>query len=374
MSDRELGLTRLDDYPWHQTTAPFPLPSTSDPRFNDGYYWGFYSKGCFAYFGMRLYPNTNVLDGYAGAVADGEQRTVRASRALRPRVDELKVGPLQLEVQEPMARQRLTFDESGTGIAFDVSVEASGPPFFEEPHVHHRRGRLLNHVLRYTQLCRVDGTITIDGELRAVQRWYGVRDHSWGIRESMGPPIPLRGTEPNRGDPRAMRLWLPWEIEGQQGLIALHEDSDGNLIDFEGVLRDGDGPEVEIVSARHAFEYTPGTRRLERGGFAVTTAAGDEHEFTFKVVAGPLSPQGFGYVRGWQDGQPPGVYRGAEHVEFDRFRVDDPATIAGPEHVALERRMGVSEYPAVVVHADGRRGMSQIEHPVFKPYRPYRLE
>lgn len=108
MSDPELPLTRLDDYPWHQTTEPFPLASTADPRFNDGYYWGFYAEGCFAYFGLRLYPNTNVMDGYGGAVVGGEQRTVRASRALRPRVDELNVGPLRLTIQKPMQRQRIS--------------------------------------------------------------------------------------------------------------------------------------------------------------------------------------------------------------------------------------------------------------------------
>lgn len=374
MSDRELPLTRLDDYPWHQTTEPFPLASTSDTRFNDGYYWGFFAPGCFAYFGMRLYPNTNVMDGYGGAVVEGEQRTVRASRALRPRVDELMVGPLELTIIEPMERQRLQLADNDSGVSFDVTIEASGPAFFEVPHVHYRRGRLLNHVLRYTQLGRARGTLTVDGEQREVDRWYGVRDHSWGLRASMGPPIPIRGTEPTTGDPRAIRIWLPWEIDGQQGLFAMHEDSDGNLVDFEGVLRDGDGPEVELVAARHAFRYTPGSRRLESGSFAVTTAAGDEHAFSFDVVAGPLSPQGFGYVRGWKDQQPPGVYRGAEHVESDRFRVDDPTTVAGPDHVEPSRRLGVSEYPAVLRHTDGREGMTQIEHAVYKPYRPYGLQ
>jgi hypothetical protein len=374
VSDPELPLTRLDDYPWHQTTEPFPLASTADPRFNDGYYWGFYAEGCFAYFGLRLYPNTNVMDGYGGAAVGGEQRTVRASRALRPRVDELNVGPLRLTIQEPMQRQRISVGENDSGVSFDVVVEASGPPFFEEPHVHYRRGRLLNHVLRYTQLGRAQGTITVDGSVREVERWYGVRDHSWGLRASMGPVIPLRGTEPTIGDPRAIRIWLPWEIDGQQGLFALHEDAHGKLVDFEGFLRDGDRAEVPLVSARHAFQYTPGTRRLERGTFAVKTAEGDEHEFTFEVVAGPLSPQGFGYVRGWKDKQPPGVYRGAEHVESDRFRIDDPHTVAGPDHVEPHRRLGVSEYPSILRHSDGRQGMTQIEHAVYGPYHPYGLE
>jgi hypothetical protein len=373
MSGFELPLTRLDDYPWHQTTEPFPLPSTSDTHFNDGYYFGFYGDGAYAYFGLRLYANTNVIDGYAGCAIHGEQRTVRASRALRPRVDELAVGPLTLTIVEPMQRQRLQVAANDSGVAFDVTIEASGPSFFESPDIHYRRGRLLNHVLRYTQLGRAAGTITVDGEAIPVKHWYGTRDHSWGLRASMGPPVALRGVEPSVGDPRAIRIWLPFEVEGQQGMFALHEDSDGRQLDFEGVLREGDDHEVALVSARHQFRYTPGTRRLEGGEFSITTEEGDEHSYHFEVVCDPVSPQGFGYVRGWHDEQPPGSWRGADHVESDRFRVDDPATAAGPAHVDVARRLGVSEYPSALTHADGRRGMTQIEHAVYRPYRPYGL-
>jgi hypothetical protein len=374
VSDPELPLTPLDDYPWHQTMQPFPLPSTSDTHFNDGYYFGFYGEGCFAYIGMRLYPNTNVIDGYAGAAAFGEQRTVRASRALRPRVDELRVGPLELKILEPMQRQRLEVAANDSGVHFDVTIEASGPAFFESPDIHYRQGRVLNHVLRYTQLGRAEGSLTVDGKTLAVERWYATRDHSWGLRASMGPHIQIRGVERSAGDPRAIRIWLPWEIEGQQGMFAMHEDSEGNVLDFEGRLRETGGPEVPLVSARHAFVYTPGTRRLERGEFSVVTAEGTEHNFTFEVATDPLSPQGFGYVRGWQDGHPPGSWRGVEHVESDRFRIDDPTTVAGPPHVEPARRLGVTEYPSALRHADGREGMTQIEHAVYRAYRPYGLE
>jgi hypothetical protein len=379
-SNPELLLTPLDEYPWHQTMAPFPLPSTSDTHFNDGYYFGFYAAGTFAFFGMRLYPNTNVIDGYAGAAIGGAQRTVRASRVLRPRVTELEVGPLKLELPEPMKRQRLVVAENESGISFEVCIEASGPPFLESPDIHYRMGRLLNHVLRYTQLGRADGSMTVDGKTVPVKGWYGCRDHSWGIRASMGPHIALRGIEPTTGDPRAIRIWLPFEVEGsdgaasrQVGMFALHEDSDGNRLDFDGRLWEGDGPEVSVLSAGHQFQYTPGTRRLERGEFSIATATGAEHSYSFEVVADPISPQGYGYVRGWQNGEPPGTWRGPEHVETDSFRVDDAAEVAGPDHVEARRRLGVTEYAATVRHSDGRTGMTQIEHAVYKPYRPYGL-
>jgi hypothetical protein len=364
-------LTALDDFPWHQAIAPFPMPTSTDTRFNDGYYFGFFARGHYAFFGMRLYPNTNVIDGFAGALVRGEQRVVRASRALRPRVDELEVGPLRLTIVEPMRTQRLQLAENDTGVTFDVTIEASGPAMFESPDIHYRQGRLLNHVLRYTQLGRANGTMHHDGEAIPVEGWYVVRDHSWGIRASMGPHIPIRGVDRTARDPRAIRIWMPFDVGDHQGMFALHEDADGNLLDFDGRLVARDGTETALVSARHAFRYLEGTRQLTDGEVTLVDEHGTEHHYTFEVVADGATAQGFGYVRGWKDGEPPGTWRGVEHVETDRFRIDDPHQKAGPDHVPVEKRLGVGEYPAVIRSADGHEGMTQIEHAIYGAYRPY---
>jgi hypothetical protein len=369
----ELRLTPLDEYPWHQAISPFPLPAVSDTRFNDGYYFGFFAEDRFAFFGMRLYPNTNVMDGYGGMVVDGEQRTVRASRALRPDVDRLQVGPVRLTVLEPMVRQRIELLENPTGVSFDVEFTAQAPVVFESPDIHYRRGRLLNHVLRYTQLCRATGTITIDGREERVDRWYADRDHSWGIRASMGPKIRLHGTEPSVGDPRAIRIWLPFELDDHTGFFSLHDDSHGNRLDFDGMIRRPDGTELELVDAEHRFRYVPGTRRLTGGEYTLIDAEGGRHEYAFEVVCDPASPQGYGYVAGWGDGEAPGCWRGAEHLEHDRFRVDDPHEIAGPPHVEPRRRLGACEYPVRLQGPGGSAGMAQIEHMVYRAYEPYGL-
>ncbi|MGH2937950.1 MAG: hypothetical protein ACRDPE_07510 [Solirubrobacterales bacterium] len=370
----ELSLTALDDYPFHQAMAPFPVPSSADPRFNDGYYFGFFSRGQFAHFGLRLHPNNNVMDGFAGAIAHGEQRVVRASRALRPDTDTLAVGPLRMTVLEPMLKQRLQLDENPTGITFDVTIDARSPAFFESPDIHYRRGRLLNHVLRYTQLGRAHGTMTVDGEEIVIDDWYSDRDHSWGLRASMGPKIPIKGVEPSRGDPRAIRIWMPFDLGDRFGMFSTHEDSDGNRIDFDGHLHGPGERHVELVDVEHSLRYLEGTRRLLGGEFTLTDAEGARHGYEVEVVADPACAQGFGYVRGWQDGDQPGTWRGAEYIESDRFRVDDPNEIAGPPHVPIERRLGVCEYPTVVRGPEGRTGMAQIEHMVYKPYRPYGLK
>jgi hypothetical protein len=42
--------------------------------------------------------------------------------------------------------------------------------------------------------------------------------------------------------------------------------------------------------------------------------------------------------------------------------------------VPVERRLGACEYPVALRDADGRTGMAQIEHMVYRPYRPYGLK
>ena len=94
------GLNPFDDYPFHQTAAPIDVPATSDSHFNDGYYFAFYRPDVHVFCGLRLHPNSNVMDGYAGVVWEGEQRDVRFSRALRPRANDLAVGPFRLDIVE----------------------------------------------------------------------------------------------------------------------------------------------------------------------------------------------------------------------------------------------------------------------------------
>ena len=93
-----LRLNPFDDYPFHQAITPIDIPASSDPHFNDGYWFSFYRAGSYAFCGLRLHPNSNVMDGYAGAVHGGEQRNIRLSRALRPRTNELTIGPFRLEI------------------------------------------------------------------------------------------------------------------------------------------------------------------------------------------------------------------------------------------------------------------------------------
>lgn len=39
-----MHLSAFDDFPFHQYNQPFHVPETSDSHFNDGYYFGFFTR------------------------------------------------------------------------------------------------------------------------------------------------------------------------------------------------------------------------------------------------------------------------------------------------------------------------------------------
>ena len=97
-------LLRFDEYPYHQITASFAGVAGSDPQWNDGHYVCVSDQAgqvCLTS-SLRLYHNNDVLDGFVCLRHAGRQYNIRLSRRLRPHMDELVVGPLRLEVIEPM--------------------------------------------------------------------------------------------------------------------------------------------------------------------------------------------------------------------------------------------------------------------------------
>jgi hypothetical protein len=362
----------FDDFLIHQNATPIDVPASSDRHFNDGYWFGFYTDGMYAFMGMRVHPNNNVIDGYAGMVVGGDQRSLRFSRALRPRANELHVGPLHIEVLEPLRRQRITLEANEMGLEWEAEMDAYAV-WPEARHLQHRHGVVLNDLLRYTGVCQPSGWASVDGARHDLGDWYGARDHSWGIRSTMGPRTPLGGTLDEARDPRAIRIWIPFRCGRQFGFLHTHEDSEGRVLDFEGQIHDGERI-IHLQAIRHAFRYHPGSRRLAGGDFTLIDVDGGEHDYRFTVTCEGVHPQAFGYNQGWSDGGNPGSWRGPDVQESSRFDVRDPRTSPFAEHLPRHRWLGATEFSASLEGPDGQSGMAMVEHMIYGTYRPYGFE
>ena len=367
-----MRLHPADDYPFHQHPAPFNMPVTSDAKYNDGYWFAFYSADWYFVSVLRLHPNVNAIDGAACVAHDGRQHCVRFSRALRPRYGDLDVGALKLEILEPMQRLRLTLGDNPAGIRFDVELEAQAPPFVEERYQNFKYGAIIADTIRYTQVCRASGTAALGDEELEVADWYALRDHSWGVRASMGPPIKIGGTErpPEELDHRALRLWVPFQCGDHAGFFHSHEDPSGETLDFEGRLDFADGRSVELAAVEHALEYVPGTAWPSGGSFDLIDTDGVRRHYELRASGTPADVHGLGYYRGWLDGGSAGMYRGPEHSEHNVYDMVPGNGKPGPEHVAEKRRLGPTEYPMHLTGSEGE-GMAQVEHHIYGRYDPY---
>ena len=106
-----MPLTRLDETLRHQIPTTFDHVGTSDPRFFDRYWFSCYDPAgsLTMIIGVGLYMNMNVFDGFVACQVprDGggsNQRNFRFSRALRPDIDRVGVGPLDIEIIEPFEK------------------------------------------------------------------------------------------------------------------------------------------------------------------------------------------------------------------------------------------------------------------------------
>src|SRR3954465_7762299 len=99
----------MDEYPYHQITATFAGVAGTDPAWNDGHYICLSDMAGEVALAssLRLYQNNDGMDGLVCVRAQGKPYNLRVSRRLRPDMGSLSVGPLRLEIVEPLKAVRL---------------------------------------------------------------------------------------------------------------------------------------------------------------------------------------------------------------------------------------------------------------------------
>ena len=92
------------------------------------------------------------MDAYA--ISSIEKKThygVRASRILRPRYDEVEVGPFVYEVIEPLRKIRYACADNDFDISYDIEFEGVLPCHAEDTQYFMDNGRVVEHANRFDQ-------------------------------------------------------------------------------------------------------------------------------------------------------------------------------------------------------------------------------
>lgn len=328
-------LGKLDDTLWHQLATTFDHVGTSDPRFFDRFWFAVYDPNGTAalQIAMAVYNNMNVMDGGCVMVRAGVQRNLRLSRALRPQFEPV-VGPLRVEIEEPLERMRLLLahDENADAkrhIACDLRWQAVLPPEEEQPHFERIRGRVAQDYQRFNQVGEVTGWIEFGDERVEVDRWWGGRDHSWGVRPGVGGiEEPVTGESPPFSEVGTLFYFLFFSTEALAGHVQFMERGPERVY-LTGLIRERDAADradLEVVDAALRFELFEDTRRCRTTILDITLRDGRSLALETTTIGSAICMTGLGYG-GWDDAKGLGVYRGQSCSERDVWNVSHPADV-----------------------------------------------
>jgi hypothetical protein len=354
-------LTKADDYPIHQLPEPIATSGT-DRNFYDRYFFNGYTMDGHVFFALALgvYPHLNVMDASFSVITGGVQRNLRASRLLNMERMDTTVGPIRIDVVEPLERLRVSVGDNPHGIRAELMFHARARAV-EEPRFTYRQGpRTMMDYTRLTQNGAYEGFIEIAGTRLEIEREMvlGTRDRSWGVRPiGLGDP---QGAAPPRA-PQFYWLWSPLNFPDRFMLYHLNAEGSGKPWNTASVIGElGRAEPVHMQACSSKIEYKSGTRHARRAIIETRDASGGEWraELTARFHF-YMSGIGYGHPE-WGHGQ----YKGESALGFDSYETmqvneNDPrfqhiqafvtARLNGP---GIERvGAGVLEQIAVGVYA-----------------------
>ena len=361
-----MSLTKADDYPIHQTPEPIAYAG-SDRNFYDRYFFNGYAptgdgrSELFFALAFGVYPALGIADAAFVVVRDGVETALHASRWLRLERMDLAVGPIRIEVQEPLQRLKLTVEAPERRMRAELVFEGRHFPI-EEPRFMRRIGpRTFMDYTRLTQNGRWSGWIELDGRREEVGGFVGTRDRSWGLR-----PVGARDSQetPPPQPPQFFWLWSPCSFEDGSLFFHTNDDAHGRPWNRRAVWAP-DGAGAEDFRETEAAVCEVAWRSGERNARSAVLTLEDEGGRT-RVEFAPLYDirmlgLGYGHPK-WGHG----LAHGELEVEREDIVLQD-ASPQAPQHFHVQ---ALSE--VVMTSPDGRerKGRGVLEQLALGPHAP----
>ncbi len=319
-------LTKYDEFLCHQISSTFDHPVTSAREWTE-------RSWCMAHdikgelilaAGFGYHPNRNIMDAFVCLAVEGKtQYVVRACRELRPRIDEIEVGPFAWDIIEPMRKVRARLGENEHGLSYDITFNATMPPHEEHPPQFFRiRGRVVEDICRFFQVGKPTGWIKVDGQTHNIDpdSWRTYRDRSWGVRRG-AVELMETGVQPGEIPVGLLYSAASWHFDDWGASYHTREDWDGTPDNFSGGIfypLESGKDEVHLDSFEHNFTFrsdVPGLRQVNGGNIILNAADGSQKDVSIRplgvlyIGTGGYSPANFrGYTHGlwmgpsWMDG------------------------------------------------------------------------
>ncbi|MFC4291431.1 hypothetical protein ACFOWX_03275 [Sphingorhabdus arenilitoris] len=353
-------ITRADEYPFHQTSEPMAFAGT-DRNFYDRFFFNGYTPDGDIFFAIAfgLYPQLGIMDGAVCILKDGKQHNVRVSRRMNGDRSDLKVGPLSIEILEPLSRSRIILAPCDSEISLDLTFHVRHPPV-EEPRFTRRIGtRAFMDYTRMTQNVAWSGTIHLGDQQISIkaEETFGTRDRSWGIR-----PVGASEPQPPRDGNLKQFFWLwnPCNFEDYVAFSHTNDDAFGRPWNRRAAIQKIGGKLYEFDDVEYDYQWVEKTRRIKS---VSALLKGDTGEATISFTTGPLFyMSGLGYTH-------PVWGHGRDHGE-EAFQYDVIATDECQPTDPLYLHIQALAKAKLVFNGVEREGMGVVEQLFIGPHEP----
>lgn len=204
-----------------------------------------------------------------------------------------KIGPLSIEIEEPLSRSRIVLAPCESDITLDLSFQARHLPI-EEPRFTRRIGtRAFMGYTRLTQNVAWSRTINIGGaqiDIKADET-FGTRDRSWGVRP-VGASEPQPPQEGNLS--QYFWLWNPCNFEDYVAFSHTNDDAFGRPWNRRAGTQKVGGELFEFEDVEYDYQWVENTRRIKS---VSALLKGDAGHATITLTTGPeFYMSGLGYT------------------------------------------------------------------------------
>ena len=237
--------TALDERFAHQIPEPFPNVLHYHQDWRESLFFIMHERekpGDVLILTLAHLPSRQEMDSLQlGRVGDSPIMA-RHVRKVDGDQDDFRVGPITIDVVEPLKKIRLVAAASdATPVSFDVNFTARTAPYQLRRGTMKAKHEIIWDQSHMFQSGIYNGSYTYKGKTTQIDNWWGQRDHSWGVRSHARCPL---------------WMWMPIQLE--EGMVSVWhwEYPNGARVYTDGCFAPADGSEpIPVIDFQHDLHW-----------------------------------------------------------------------------------------------------------------------
>ena len=237
--------TALDERFAHQIPEPFPNVLHFHQDWRESLFFIMHERekpGDVLILTLAHFPSRQEMDSLQlGRVGDSPIMA-RHVRKVDGDQDDFRVGPITIDVVEPLKKIRLVAAASdATPVSFDVNFTARTAPYQLRRGTMKAKHEIIWDQSHMFQSGIYNGSYTYKGKTTQIDNWWGQRDHSWGVRSHARCPL---------------WMWMPIQLE--EGMLSVWhwEYPNGARVYTDGCFAPADGSEpIPVIDFQHDLHW-----------------------------------------------------------------------------------------------------------------------